>query len=216
MSFFLTLEGPEGGGKSTQARQLADHLLQQGHSLLFTREPGGTEIGDQIRKVIMSLDNTRMSREAEFLLFSASRAQVVRELIRPHLDAGGVVVSDRFYDSSLAYQGYGHGLSLDRLRAITEFVTGGLTPDLTLLLDLSAEAGLQRRKQEGSWNRLDDYDLEFHQRVRAGYLELAAEQPERWVTIDASQSPEQVQQAIRVAVAERLPAPESSGRQASA
>lgn len=207
MSFFLSLEGPEGGGKSTQARGLADHLQAQGYKLLFTREPGGTEIGDQIRRVIMSLENTRMSREAEFLLFSASRAQVVRELIQPHLEAGGVVVSDRFYDSSLAYQGYGHGLSLDRLRTITEFVTGGLAPDLTLLLDLSAEAGLQRRKQEGSWNRLDDYDLEFHKRVRAGYLELAQSEPERWVTIDASQTPEQVRQDILTAVAERLPAP---------
>lgn len=207
MSFFLSLEGPEGGGKSTQARGLADHLQAQGYKLLFTREPGGTEIGDQIRRVIMSLENTRMSREAEFLLFSASRAQVVREVIQPHLEAGGVVVSDRFYDSSLAYQGYGHGLSLDRLRTITEFVTGGLAPDLTLLLDLSAEAGLQRRKQEGSWNRLDDYDLEFHKRVRAGYLELAQSEPERWVTIDASQTPEQVRQDILTAVAERLPAP---------
>ena len=207
MSFFLSLEGPEGGGKSTQARRLADHLKDQGHNVLFTREPGGTDIGDQIRKVIMSLDNTRMSREAEFLLFSASRAQVVREVIRPHLDAGGVVVSDRFYDSSLAYQGYGHGLSLERLQAITEFVTGGLVPDLTLLLDLTAEKGLERRKHGGSWNRLDDYDLEFHKRVRAGYLELAAQNPGRWVTIDASLSAEEVQAAVRQAVAERLPAP---------
>ncbi len=211
MSFFLSLEGPEGGGKSTQARLLADHLKDQGHDVLFTREPGGTEIGDQIRKVIMSLDNTRMSRQAEFLLFSASRAQVVREVIQPHLNAGGVVVSDRFYDSSLAYQGYGHGLSLKRLRAITEFFTGGLVPDLTLLLDLSAEAGLERRKQGGSWNRLDDYDLAFHQRVRTGYLELAEQEPDRWVTIDASRSPEQVQQAIQAAVAKRLPAPERPG-----
>lgn len=207
MSFFLTLEGPEGGGKSTQAHLLADHLQALGHDLLFTREPGGTDIGDQIRKVIMSLENVRMSPQAEFLLFSASRAQVVREVIRPHLEAGGVVLSDRFGDSSLAYQGYGHGLDLQHLLAVTDFVTEGLVPDLTLLLDLSAEVGLSRRKQEGSWNRLDDYDLEFHRRVRAGYLELARQDPARWVTIDASRLPEQVQAEIQAAVAERLPTP---------
>lgn len=205
MSFFLTVEGPEGGGKSTQARLLAEHLQTQGYDVLFTREPGGTDIGDQIRRVIMSLENKRMSPEAEFLLFSASRAQVVREVIRPHLDQGGLVVSDRFFDSSLAYQGYGHGLDLAHLRAVTEFVTGGLVPDLTLLLDLSPEEGLGRRQQAGHWNRLDDYDLEFHRRVRAGYLKLVELEPQRWITIDASRSPEQVQQDIVAAVTGRLP-----------
>jgi len=116
---FITLEGPEGGGKSTQAKRLVDHLQTQGYEVLFTREPGGTEIGDQIRRVIMSLENKSMSPEAEFLLFSASRAQVVRELIKPQLERGGFVVCDRFYDSSLAYQGYGHELDLDLLRTIT-------------------------------------------------------------------------------------------------
>lgn len=204
MSFFLTLEGPEGGGKSTQARLLAEHLKAQGHDLLFTREPGGTDIGDQIRHVIMSLDNKRMSPQAEFLLFSASRAQVVREVIRPHLERDGLVISDRFFDSSLAYQGYGHGLDLDTLRAVTEFVTGGLLPDLTLLLDLSAEDGLKRRRSDGSWNRLDDYDLAFHERVRQGYLQLAEADPQRWVRIDASGDPDAVQAEIQSVVAERL------------
>jgi dTMP kinase len=179
---------------------LADHLGEHGHNVLFTREPGGTEIGDQIRQVIMSLENKRMSPEAEFLLFSASRAQVVRELIRPHLHDGGTVVCDRFYDSSLAYQGHGHQLDLEMLRAITRFVTGGLVPDLTLLLDLPVEQGLNRRKDAGRWNRLDDYDLEFHQRVRAGYLALAEAEPERWVLIDAAQPADHVQGQIQAVV----------------
>ncbi len=204
MSVFITLEGPEGGGKSTQAQRLADHLRSQKLDVLFTREPGGTEIGDQIRQVIMSLENKSMSPEAEFLLFSASRAQVVRELIRPHLEQGGIVICDRFYDSSLAYQGYGHELDLELLRTITGFVTGGLIPDLTILLDLTSELGLERRKQDGRWNRLDDYDLAFHERVREGYLLLADAEPDRWVRIDAAQTEDQIQEQIREVVTERL------------
>ncbi len=204
MSFFITLEGPEGGGKSTQAQRLANHLESQGHDILFTREPGGTEIGDQIRRVIMSLENKSMSPEAEFLLFSASRAQLVRELIQPHLERGGMVVCDRFFHSSLAYQGYGHELNLELLRTISGFVTGGLIPDLTFLLDLTSELGLERRKRDGRWNRLDDYDLAFHERVREGYLNLADADPGRWTRIDAAQTEDQIQEQIREVVAGRL------------
>ncbi len=204
MRNFITLEGPEGGGKSTQAKRLVDHLQAQGHEVLFTREPGGTEIGDQIRQVIMSLENKSMSPEAEFLLFSASRAQVVRELIEPQLERGGIVVCDRFYDSSLAYQGYGHELDLELLRTITGFVSGGLVPDLTFLLDLTSELGLERRKEDGRWNRLDDYDLAFHERVREGYHRLAEIDPDRWVQIDAAQTEDQIQEQIRAAVAKSL------------
>lgn len=207
MSFFITLEGPDGGGKSTQARLLAEHLRLQGHPALLTREPGGTAIGDQVRKTLMDLRNTGMNPPTEFLLFSASRAQLVHQVIRPHLAAGGVVVSDRFSDSSLAYQGFGHGLDLDRLRAITDFATGGLVPDLTLLLDLPVELGLRRRRDDGGWNRLDAYDLAFHERVRQGYFALAAAEPERWVRLDASPSADEVQAEVRRVVAERLPLP---------
>jgi len=204
LSFFITIEGPDGSGKSTQARLLADHLKDKGYDVLFTREPGGTEIGDQIRRVIMSLDNKRMSPQAEFLLFSASRAQLVREVIQPKLAAGGVVVCDRFYDSSLAYQGYGHQLDLDQLRSVTEFVTGSLVPDLTLLLDLPSEVGLNRRREAGLWNRLDDYDLAFHERVRAGYLRLAEAESQRWVVIDAARSKTEIQSKMQEAVLPRL------------
>jgi dTMP kinase len=204
MSLFISLEGPDGGGKSTQARLLVDYLKGRGLNVLLTREPGGTPIGDQIRRTLMDLGNTGMDPRTEILLFSASRAQIVHQVIRPHLEANGVVVCDRFYDSTLAYQGYGHGLDLVALRAITDFATGGLRPDLTLLLDLPAKAGLERRRGGGQWNRLDAYDLPFHQRVRQGYFELAKAEPERWVKIDARQPVEEVQAAARRAVDARL------------
>lgn len=204
MSLFITFEGPEGGGKTTQAAQLAEHLRAQGFDVLLSREPGGTNIGEQIRRVLMTLENEDMQPQTEFLLFSASRAQLVRDVIRPHLEAGGVVISDRFYDSSLAYQGYGHCLDLDALHATTVFATSGLEPDVTFLLDLSVEEGLRRREEDGNWNRLDAYDLEFHHRVRNGYLEMARTNPKRWVTIDADQPFEIVQAEIRHVVEARL------------
>ena len=206
MSFFLSIEGPDGSGKTTQARLLAEHLRQAGHDVLLAREPGGTPIGDQIRQVLFSLDNKGMSPESEFLLFSASRAQLVRQVLRPHLQRGGLVVCDRFADSSLAYQGYGHGLELEMVQAVTRLATGGLRPNLTVLLDLPAEDGLARRKQGGRWNRLDDYDLEFHQRVRQAFLGLAAADPARWVTVDGRPAVEEVQREIQRVVDPRLAA----------
>jgi dTMP kinase len=205
LSTFITLEGPEGGGKTCQAENLANLLRAREFDVLLTREPGGTEIGEQIRRVLMALSNTSMQPQTEFLLFSAARAQHVRELIQPHLDRGGAVICDRFFDASLAYQGYGHRLDLAALRTITTFATGGLTPDRTLLLDISVEEGLRRREQDGNWNRLDAYDLDFHHRVRQGYLALAASDPERWMVIDASQSIELVQEEIRRLVEAYLP-----------
>ena len=204
MSLFVTLEGPDGGGKSTQARQLVDYLQGRGLNVLLTREPGGTPIGDQIRRTLMDLGNTGMNPRTEILLFSASRAQIVHQVIRPHLESGGIVVCDRFYDSTLAYQGYGHGLDLQALQTITAFATGGLRPDLTLLLDLPAEDGLRRRKRGGQWNRLDAYDLACHQRVRQGYFALAAAEPKRWVRLDATKPVEVVQVEMRQAVDARL------------
>lgn len=204
MSFFVTLEGPEGGGKTSQAKFLADALIQADLDVLLTREPGGTEIGDQIRKVLMSLENSSMVPGTEFLLFSASRAQLVREIIRPHLNNDGVVVSDRYFHSSLAYQGYGHRLDLDALRQITDFATDELSPDLILLLDLPVEIGLQRRRSGGSWNRLDAYEQEFHLRVRAGYHTMAQADPERWVSIDAAGPSDAVQEQILNIVRQRI------------
>lgn len=205
---FITLEGPDGCGKSTQVRLLAEHLRGRGLDVLQTREPGGTAISDQIRQVLTDLSNTPMHPRTEILLFSASRAQLCHEVIRPHLQAGGTVLSDRFFDSTFAYQGYGHRLDLEALRAITAFATGGLVPDITFLLDIPADEGLLRRKEHGGWNRLDAYNLEFHQRVRQGYLALAGAEPQRWVTIDGRQSIEAIQQELQRVIALRIPAPQ--------
>ncbi len=202
---FITLEGPEGSGKSMQICDLAEFLRQQGYQVLTTREPGGTFIGDQIREVIMRMDNTMMNPRTEILLFCAARAQIVAEVIRPSLEKGLVVISDRYADSTLAYQGYGHGLDLDILKQILHFATGGLQPDLTLLLDVDVEEGLSRRRiGGGEWNRLDAQQLAFHQRVRQGYLKMAAEEPERWRIINARQKPDRVQVDIQTVITEKF------------
>jgi dTMP kinase len=205
MGVFITFEGPDGSGKSTQIGLLADHLRAAGHDVLLTREPGGTPIGDQIRTVLHDVGNTEMVSEAEILLYSASRAQLVGQVIRPALDRGMVVLSDRYADSTIAYQGYGRGLDLEALRQITAFATGGLTPDLTVFLDIPVKEGLERKRramalEAGEWNRLDQEPVELHQRVRRGYLEMVAADPERWLVVDARGSIEDVQRKIREAV----------------
>jgi len=202
---FITFEGPEGSGKTSQIPQLRAYLLERGYSAFSTREPGGTFIGDQIRKVLLANKNTDMYPRTEILLFQASRAQLVEQEINPRLNAGEIVLCDRYADSTIAYQGYGHGVDLAQLRNIVNFATGGLKPDLSLLLDLDVEIGLARRQNDGDINRLDAFALDFHRRVRGGYLELAAADPERWVVIDASQTPEHVQQDLRAAIRARLP-----------
>ncbi len=200
MGLFITFEGPEGSGKSTQARLLANWLAEQGMNVLFTREPGGTSIGDHIRQILLSPDHTDLIPEAEVLLFSASRAQLVRQVILPLLEKGGIVVCDRYADSTYAYQGYGRGLDMDILRRITHFATRGLVPDLTFLIDIPVEEGLRRKKQgmgEDDWNRLEAEEIAYHERVRWGYLELAAQEPARWVVLDGLQPVEELQKHIQ-------------------
>lgn len=185
---FITFEGPEGAGKTTVVSAMCERMNGAGYDVLLTREPGGTNIGDQIREILLSQKNRGMMAETELLLFSASRAQIVREVILPALEAGKIVLCDRFYDSTLAYQGYGRNLDLETLRVITDFATNSLTPDLTILLDVAPEAGLARRRtsMDAEWNRLDADELALHQRVRAGYHALADAEPARWRIVDAS------------------------------
>ncbi len=206
---FITLEGPEGSGKSAHIPALADNLRQQGYKVVVTREPGGTPIGDEIRNTLLKMGNTAMHPTTEILLFQASRAQHVNELIRPALAAGKIVLCDRFADSTMAYQGYGHQTNLEELSQIIRFATGGLQPDLTLLLDVDIEIGLQRRSADGdNWNRLDAKEKAFHQRVRKGYLQMAFAEPERWVIVDASQPLQAVCDEIKRVVSDRLSARE--------
>jgi dTMP kinase len=202
---FITFEGPEGSGKTSQIRLLNEFLMEKEYPVLTTREPGGTEIGNQVREILTRMENQDMHPRTEILLFLAARAQLVEQYIRPAIQQGRIVLCDRYADSTLAYQGYGHGIDLALLRQLLDFATGGLWPRLTLLLDIESEKGLNRKRDGGEWNRLDAYALAFHQRVRRGYLELAGQFPERWVVIDASQSFETVQSQIRQVIMERLP-----------
>jgi len=206
VALFVSFEGPEGCGKSTQIRLLAGWLQAQGRNVLATREPGGTRIGDQIRSILLDPSHTEMNARAEILLFSAARAPLVAQVLGPHLDQGGVVLCDRFADSTLAYQGYGQQLDLGILRTITRFATHDLWPDLTFYLDLPVEEGLRRKAGGGAaeWNRMERKQLEYHQRVARGYLEMAHAEPARWVVIDALQEIDRVQQLIRDEVSRKL------------
>jgi dTMP kinase len=201
---FITFEGSEGSGKTSQLPALAQYLRENGHSVLTTREPGGTRIGDQVRQILSDLDNTDMDPRTEILLFQASRAQLVEQVIRPHLASGGIVLCDRYADSTLAYQGYGYQRDLSQLITLIDFATCGLKPDLTIFYDLDVEEGLRRRANGGEWNRLDAFKLEFYQRVRQGYLLMAHAEPDRWVIVDASQPPRIVEAAVRQIVLDRL------------
>jgi dTMP kinase len=230
MSLFITFEGPEGSGKSTQARLLYERLHARGYPVVLVREPGGTRISDLIRRIVLDLQHTEMAPTTETLLFSAARAQLVSQVIQPYLNQGGIVLCDRYADSTYAHQGYGLGRDLDELRTITAIATGGLLPDLTIYLELSAEEGLERKRLKSrvsratgepigaprtragtadqasrstavEWNRLDARDLAYHQRVAAGYRELIAQESDRWCCFDARQPAESLAHQIAEAVA---------------
>ena len=185
MGRLVTLEGPEGAGKTVLGQRLATALVERGRSVVLTREPGGTRLGERLRGLLLE-DGGRIEPRADALLFNAARAQLVSEILRPALAAGQVVVCARYTDSTLAYQGYGAGMPLAELRAMAAIATSGLVPDRTILLDLDPELGL-RRKSAGEQTRFEaSFDLAFHRRVRAGFLELAASEPERFRVVDAS------------------------------
>ena len=200
---FITFEGPEGAGKSTQLTRLVARLTAAGLAPTVTREPGGTPLGTRVREVLLDPE-LDMHALPEFLLYSASRAQLVQDVLRPALSRGEVVVCDRYFDSSLAYQGAGRGLPLALLQGITHEVTGGLRPNLTVLLDLDPALGLQRAAARGQPDRLERADLAFHQRVRQGFLELAAQEPQRFVVLDATKTPDELEAEVWAAVERAL------------
>jgi len=202
---FITLEGPEGSGKTSHIPYLAGFLREKGHVVFPTREPGGTVISEQIRDILHDLKNAEMHPRTETLLYQAARAQIVEQVVKPRLDDGEIVISDRYYDSTIAYQGYGHRQNLDQVRALVKYATGGLVPDLTILLDLDVETGLQRKKMNGlEWNRMDAFEVEFYERVRAGYLEMVQQEPGRWVVVDSGQPWDDVQGQLRKVILEKL------------
>jgi len=202
---FITLEGPEGSGKTSHIPQIVEFLREKGYAVFSTREPGGTSISEQIRDILHDMKNAEMHPRAETLLYQAARAQIVEQVIKPRLAAGEIVISDRYYDSTIAYQGYGHQQNLDQVRGLVKYATGGLTPDLTILLDLDVEVGLRRKKQNQSeWNRMDDQTIQFYERVRAGYLEMVKQEPQRWVVVNSDQTWDEVQADLKKVIVNRL------------
>jgi dTMP kinase len=198
--WFITIEGPEGSGKTTQAARLETYLRDRGVPVVRTREPGGTALGERIRELLLEAGDRTHDPLADALLFNAARRQLVEEVIRPALAAGTTVVCARFADSTLAYQGHAAGLPLDELRALEALATGSLRPDLTILLDIQPQAGLRRKAPDDRTRFELSFDLDFHRRVREGFLELAAAEPERFAMVDASAGAGAVFDAVRAAV----------------
>jgi len=193
---FISFEGIEGTGKTIQSKLLYEHLIKKGYNVILTEEPGGTKIGLKIRDVLLSVENRGITPVTELLLYNASRAQHVKEVILPALTKGSIVITDRFTDSTIAYQGYGRGIDLELIESLERIVTDGVRPDFTLLLDLDVETGLLRNKGINKTDRLELEDVEFHKRVRNGYLQIAAKEPERIKLVNASEGIREIQGRI--------------------
>lgn len=204
MSYFITLEGGEGAGKSTALAAVREWLENRGIPLVCTREPGGTRIGEKIRGILLDPENRELSRMTELLMMFAARAQNLDEVIRPALERGHWVLCDRFTDSSRAYQGYGREMGLEAIEKLVGVVHSDLQPDITFLLDVPVDAGLERVNGRGTPDRLELDGSTFLEQVRAGYLALAKAEPERFALVDASQPAEAVTEQIRQVLQERL------------
>jgi dTMP kinase len=201
---FITFEGPEGSGKSLQARNLVERLHAEGIAALLTHEPGGTPLGTELREIVLGRQELSLVPRAEALLMNASRAQLVESIVRPALERGEVVVCDRFADSTLAYQGAGRGLDGQELKSVISFATAGLQPDMTILLDVPVEVGLARKHAQAERNRFEAEALAFHTRVRSAYQSLARSNPQRWRCFDGREEPNRLSELISTAVLERL------------
>lgn len=205
----LSFEGGEGSGKSLQAQLLIEALARRGREIVLTREPGGTPAGERIREILLHAREIALGAETQVLLYSSARAQNVREVIAPALEAGKVVIADRFFDSTFAYQGYGHGVPLDAIRAVTVLAVGKIVPQRTFLLDLPVDIGLARSgwRARSTWDRFEVLDTAFHERVRQGYLRLAEREPDRWIVLNADRDEAAIAADVRRAVDALLGAP---------
>ena len=196
--FFITFEGCEGAGKTTQIKLLSDRLKQAGFDVVSTREPGGSEIGKEIREILLNPGNSQLDAKTEVLLYAADRAQDIKENIKPALQKGKIVLADRFVASNIAYQGYGRGLALEMIKRINQWVIGDFYPDLTIVIDIDVNKGLRRaRNISPSGDRLEKEEIEFHKRVRRGYLQLLEEDKEdRFICFDGKKTPEKLSELI--------------------
>lgn len=201
---FITVEGPDGSGKTTQLKLLVESLIERGYEVVMTREPGGTKVGNGIRDVLLSPENHEMTPRVEIMLYAASRSQNVDQVIRPALARGAVVVCDRFVDASVAYQGYGLQYDLKEIISLNELATAGVTPDLTFLFDLSPRQASRRMKERGQLDRIESRDEDFHQRVYDGFQTLLAQHPERMIQIEANRTIELIQDEVLDITLERL------------
>lgn len=200
MGLFLTVEGPDGAGKTTQIELLRDYLSDKGYDIIVCREPGGTKISEAIRQVILNKDFTEMSHMTELLLYTAARAQLMEEVIRPALKEGKVVICDRFVESSAVYQGIARGMGIELVYEINQYAIGDTLPDLTIMIDLDAKTGISRKKEQAELDRMEREALDFHEKVVKGYREIAALHPERIYKVDGHQTIEEIHKKIAAAV----------------
>ena len=201
---FITMEGPDGAGKSTQIDLLKKYLEGKGYNILLTRDPGGNDISEAIRGIILNKDFTEMGYMTELLLYASARAQLVKENIKPALEAGTAVIADRFVDSSAVYQGIGRGLGIDTVYKVNEFALQGIMPDMTILMDLDAEVGLARKKNQAELDRMERESVDFHKKVVAGYRDLADRYPERILKVDAALQVQEIHDIIVANIEKKL------------
>ncbi|MEE0034806.1 MAG: dTMP kinase [Coprococcus sp.] len=201
---FITMEGPDGAGKSTQIDLLKKYLEDKGYNILLTRDPGGNDISEAIRGIILNKDFTEMGYMTELLLYASARAQLVKENIKPALEAGTAVIADRFVDSSAVYQGIGRGLGIDTVYKVNEFALQGIMPDMTILMDLDAEVGLARKKNQAELDRMERESVDFHKKVVTGYRDLADRYPERILKVDAALQVQEIHDIIVANIEKKL------------